>query len=367
MLNLTATNKQEELVLAYLQENASETLTEKINNGVHIEKDGKRLLNKKDLKGFMRFACEQARELAEKGSNSACVEDSIVYGWAIHYFEENSIVGTLYNEDGTEYKPTPKSKNKPQTTVAKKEPPKPTQKHFSLFDFTQYETDTQKEPTAQEVGETTTPPTAEQEEKFFDEFDSNVRMLSSVEETENDEAPPSGTVQAAAVDTPTSKVTEQQPTQTNSPAELTYYKYEIMQKQYPDSILFYRLGDFYEAFGKSAELASDCLDLTLTGKNCGSVGRIPLCGVPYHAVDVYVEKLRNYYDVVLMHSDTELQVLPKKELETVTETTETDSTTADYNIDDYTNKETGEITLPKIDNDLFNILYELLDGQIVMG
>ncbi len=88
MLNLTATSKQEELVLAYLQENASEILTEKINNGVYIEKDGKRLLNKKDLKGFMRFACEEARKLAEKGATSACVEDSVVYGWAIHYFEE---------------------------------------------------------------------------------------------------------------------------------------------------------------------------------------------------------------------------------------------------------------------------------------
>ena len=104
-LNLTANGKPQELILAYLQENVSGELAEKINNGVHIEKDGKRLVNKKDLDGFMRFASDEAKKLAEKSARSACVEDNIVYGWAIHYFEEDTIEGTLYNEDGTEFKP----------------------------------------------------------------------------------------------------------------------------------------------------------------------------------------------------------------------------------------------------------------------
>lgn len=63
-LNLTANGKPQELILAYLQENVSDVLAEKINNGVYIEKDGKRLLSKKDLDGFMRFATDEAKKLA---------------------------------------------------------------------------------------------------------------------------------------------------------------------------------------------------------------------------------------------------------------------------------------------------------------
>ena len=75
-LNLTAQNKQEELVLKYLQNNASDVLANKINNGTPYEKDGKPLLNKKTLAGFMKYACDEARKLAEKGANSACIDDA---------------------------------------------------------------------------------------------------------------------------------------------------------------------------------------------------------------------------------------------------------------------------------------------------
>ena len=103
-LNLETKTKEQELVKAYLENNANEVLAEKINSGVRIEKDGKMLINKKTLDGFMKYASDEARKLASKGANSACVEDKVVYGWAIHYFEEDSIVETFYNEDGTEYK-----------------------------------------------------------------------------------------------------------------------------------------------------------------------------------------------------------------------------------------------------------------------
>ena len=108
-LNLETKTKEQELVKAYLEENASETLAEKINNGTPFEKDGKSFINKKTLDGFMKYASSEARKLASKGANSACVEDKVVYGWAIHYFEESGIEETLYNEDETEYKPTPKT------------------------------------------------------------------------------------------------------------------------------------------------------------------------------------------------------------------------------------------------------------------
>lgn len=63
------------------------------------------------------------------------------------------------------------------------------------------------------------------------------------------------------------------------------------KEQYKECILLYRLGDFYEMFFEDAERASRILDLTLTGKNCGLDERAPMCGVPYHAVDVYIAKL----------------------------------------------------------------------------
>ena len=116
-LNLETNNREQELVKAYLEENASETLTEKINNGTPFEKDGKTLINKKTLDGFMKYASDEARKLASKGANSACVEDKVVYGWAIHYFEEDSIEGTLFNADGTEYKPAPKPTHSLMRTV----------------------------------------------------------------------------------------------------------------------------------------------------------------------------------------------------------------------------------------------------------
>ena len=100
-LKLTANTPSEQRILEYLQNNAGETLAEKINNGTPFEKDGKSLTNKKSLSGFMEYACGEARNLAAKDETAACVEDSVVYGWAIHYFEEDSIEGTLYKLDGT--------------------------------------------------------------------------------------------------------------------------------------------------------------------------------------------------------------------------------------------------------------------------
>lgn len=63
------------------------------------------------------------------------------------------------------------------------------------------------------------------------------------------------------------------------------------KNQYPDCILFYRLGDFYEMFFEDALTVSRELEITLTGKSCGLAERAPMCGVPYHAVDTYLNRL----------------------------------------------------------------------------
>ena len=68
-------------------------------------------------------------------------------------------------------------------------------------------------------------------------------------------------------------------------------QYLDIKEQHPDAILFFRLGDFYEMFFDDAKLASRELELTLTGKDCGLSERAPMCGVPFHAVDVYVQRL----------------------------------------------------------------------------
>ena len=68
-------------------------------------------------------------------------------------------------------------------------------------------------------------------------------------------------------------------------------KYLETKKEYPDCILFYRLGDFYEMFFEDALTASRELEITLTGKSCGQEERAPMCGVPYHAIDGYLNKL----------------------------------------------------------------------------
>lgn len=68
-------------------------------------------------------------------------------------------------------------------------------------------------------------------------------------------------------------------------------QYIELKKQYPDCILFFRLGDFYELFLDDAKVGSQILGITLTRRSRGKDGAIPMCGVPYHAVDMYLPKL----------------------------------------------------------------------------
>ena len=68
-------------------------------------------------------------------------------------------------------------------------------------------------------------------------------------------------------------------------------QYMDIKDKYSDAILFYRIGDFYEMFFEDGEVASQELELTLTGKSCGLEERVPMCGIPYHAYLPYLEKL----------------------------------------------------------------------------
>lgn len=268
-LNLEAKTKEQELVKAYLEENASETLVEKINNGTPFEKDGKTLINKKTLDGFMKYASDEARKLASKGANSACVEDKVVYGWAVHYFEEDSIEGTLLNDDGTEYKPAPKSA---PTKVKKVEPKKTEERQPTLFDFMEPE---KSEPEANGDDEDEQPSQEEIDE-----------ILAEIAEEEN------------------KKATQKRP----SPF---YEKYLEIEHSYPDYVIAYRLGDFYEVFGEKAVQISEECNLTLTGRDVGLENRIPMVGFPYHAAELYFDKIQRNHRLVIVNSDGTLKELSK--------------------------------------------------------
>lgn len=259
-LNLKAVNKQEEVILAYLKKNAGDLLAGKINNGVQIEKDGKQLINKKTLSGFMKYACKQAQEQSPKGATGACIDNETVYGWAVHYFEEDSIEETLYNPDGTEYKAAkPKPITPAQTPVktAPKKPEGPVQ--FSLFDLAEEEVKEEEQETVEESTET---------------------------ETKKIEKPK------------------------GSPL---YQQYMSFQDKYPDCIVALRVGDFYEIFGENAKKVSETIDLTLTGRDCGLPERVPMVGYPYHVADIYVAKLIDKgYKVAIVESMDNFRIIPQK-------------------------------------------------------
>ena len=102
------------------------------------------------------------------------------------------------------------------------------------------------------------------------------------------------------------KADEQSVVQEEKTTVLPYYaEYLRVQKANPDSIVVYRLGDFYEVMGEKAEQAATILDLTLTGRNVGLDERIPMCGFPYHVADRYFGKLTESVSVVVVEPDAE--------------------------------------------------------------
>ncbi len=231
-LDLTANTEAEKRILGYLQNNASDTLADKINNGTPVVKDGQELTDKKTLSGFMKYAASEAKKLAEKGANSACVEDTVVFGWAIHYFEENSIEEKLFTPDRQEYKLA--SKHIPTQKAQRSLPEQAAQP--SLLDM------------------------IEKQNKIL-----------SVMESDDDKSPKL-------------IVTAENKSSFNS-------EYAALKRKYPDCVVAYRLGDFYEILGKDAVSLADKLNMTITSRDCGLEMRLPMIGYPYHAAKIYQSKI----------------------------------------------------------------------------
>ena len=303
-LNLKANTPSEQKILEYLQNNASETLANKINNGTPFEKDGNLLLNKKTLSGFMKYACDEARKLAEKGANSACIDDVTVYGWAIHFFQEDSIEGTLYTIDGEEYKPVTKTKKTQKSTYTPTSAPKQQNQQASLFDIISQENN---------VADTT-----KQEQPVIQKKEESLKETPKIETK-----------------------------QTLSPV---YTEYKTLKEKYSDYVIAYRLGDFYEILGKDAVTIASELDLTLTGRECGLAYRIPMVGFPYHAAELYFGKIARKHNLAICENDKDIQLIDK------------------INMDDnrLIDQDTGEILNQKdyTTNNMIKTLYSIFGNDI---
>ena len=338
-LQLTATTTEEKVVKKYLEQMVSEVLADKINNGVPVEKDGKKLISKKTLAGFMKYATEEARKQADKGATSACLHSDIVFGWAIHYFEEDSILGTLYNEDGTEYKapkPVPKvTSKKTATATATDTPtapaPKPQPKagQMSMFDLFD-------EP-EKEVEETTETDEYDENEVASDTHEMAPESPVEDEEPEVEQVP---TVEVKELEKPVI-----------SPL---WTRYQGHQQEHPEAVITMRIGDFYEIFGESAETVSKPLELTVVSRDFGLSERVPMIGFPYHRADAYIEKLRAFTDVAVIESETEKRILPKYQ---PVEGLAVDTTTGEI-------IEPEQAPDPYADTELMYKLYMLLDQKV---
>lgn len=348
-LKLETKNKDQEIFKAYLEENASKTLADKINNGVKIVKDGKTLLNKKTLDGFIKFAGEEARKHMEKGAMYVHIDDPTVFSWLIHYFEEDTIEGILYNEDGTEYKPTVKKTNNKQDKVVtpvstpKKVDTKKDNGVISMFDGMEdiflpkdNNDDNEAEIDFEEVAEEE--PVFEQpifEEKVetpknpLDELKSNILLFPSGDYLylgfDN------GIIYAGAAtntgilrqyefeyefdvsidanvqdiyDYVLEKHPEYAIEQNAKPKyNSLYQKYLEAQNKHPDLVVILRVGDFYEIFGKDAISVGNKLELTITSRDKGDGTRIEMIGYPYHVSDVYLNKITQDFSVVVIEND----------------------------------------------------------------
>ena len=345
ILNLKTENRQEEIIKQYLENNATDNLADKINNGVKVKKDGKELINRKTLDGFFKYATEEAQKLVAKGSRSAMVEENTVYGWAMHYFEEDEIIGSLYNEDGTEYKPV-KKVTKPSTTPTTTyvPPVKKPEPQMSLFDFLTPKTEDKNEdvskPVEEDNNETETTSTLSYKGQLA--MKAQPDPLDVNDEEENDEPTEDDIVDAMAE---LEKEQAEEPDPEEKPISPIYVKYLKVQIKYPDYIIAYRLGDFYEIFGDNAKKIANELDLTLTGRDMGAPERVPMIGFPYHVSNDYFKKITKINSLVVVDGD---------------EITLHDKTDDTFTV----NLETGEVISDTQESDIIKSLQKIFGNQM---
>ena len=265
----------------------------------------------------------------------------MVFGWLIHYYEEDDIIGTLYNEDGSEYKaPKPVTSTASINNPVVKAPPKP---QLSIFDMM---TEESKENSGNPL-----PTTTEENTK---------RAITPVISSVQSQKQPSAFYQ-------------------------TYLK---LIEKYEGFLILLRLGDFYEALNDHATTLANELNLTLTGRDCGLDKRVPMVGIPVHAVDSYINKIieRGYKVILAEKLDDVLEFKNIDAYEEPNELSEKETRKFDSHVDEDSDdlptvsKIVGSIdddedcteilnaeSAKAFDKDALCIIYDLFDNKITLA
>ncbi len=157
-------------------------------------------------------------------------------------------------------------------------------------------------------------------------------------------------------------------------------QYLQIKENYPDTLILFRLGDFYELFFEDAKIASKVLELVLTGKNAGADEKVPMCGVPYHAITSYIEILiKNGYKVGIVEQLEDPQTVTKGIVKRDVVQIITPGTLINLGLDEkknnfiayvddftsfftlaYCDLSTGELGVSNVDHDINLLINELL-------
>lgn len=292
-LNLQTQSKEQEILLAYLEQNASEALADKINNGIPANKNGTQLVMKKDLTGFMKYATEEARKAAPKGATSACVEDKTVFSWLMHYFEEDSIEGRYFHPDGTPYTP-PKKETKKSAPAKPKENSKPQPKQeteLTLFDMLAAATE-QEKPIVESQPEPAEP-------TFIDPFEGSedlppMAFSSELDPTEDEIQ--TDTKEYSQMETPVVDLDEPP-----EPPLLAHYEKMLdVQQEYPQAAILMIVDKDMEVYGEPAKVLSQVLMLKLDHRDFGRYGCLPRIRFPYTDFEQYFDRMNERYELALI-------------------------------------------------------------------
>lgn len=292
-LNLQTQSKEQEILLAYLEQNASEALADKINNGIPANKNGTQLVMKKDLTGFMKYATEEARKAAPKGATSACVEDKTVFSWLMHYFEEDSIEGRYFHPDGTPYTP-PKKETKKSAPAKPKENSKPQPKQeteLTLFDMLAAATE-QEKPIVESQPEPAEP-------TFIDPFEGSedlppMAFSSELDPTEDEIQ--TATKEYSQMETPVVDLDEPP----EPPLLAHYEKWLQVQQEYPQALILIIVNTDMEVYGEHAKQLSELLMLKLDRRNFGRYGCMEKVRFPYTDFERYFDRMNERYELALI-------------------------------------------------------------------
>ena len=179
--------------------------------------------------------------------------------------------------------PKPVTPPKPATTYT---PPKPQPKpQMSLFELMEDNANEEK------LSKNTQDVSAKNEQTDIFVTDNEEQCHEPVDTDDEEEPSEEELYEAATDDGEFSAPAEPEPPKAVQPPGSPFYqRYMQIQNKYPHCIVLFSRGDFYEALGKGAQLLAENLGLTLTGRDCGFLERVPMVGIPCHAIDVYIGK-----------------------------------------------------------------------------